>query len=274
MYIKNVDNENFFILMRKANFTTSSIFWDKKLPNYQKTHEMTYNRIIFLLSALILVTFIFFPSCKPEDTTPPVLTLNGGSPYKQSLPLIAGHGTWSDPGFVATDNKDGNMTSKVNVFGTVNPNAKGSYTLTYSVKDAAGNVTTVNRAVNIVNDVDSIGGAYSVSDTVIALPIPYTVLTYSETIVTDSYTDRLVHFSLFGNYSSDTTITATITGTSLVLPHQKAVNINGTQTHIFTGSSNLNYVALPVQFTLIYTDKDSTVTPGTTTIHHAFFNHQ
>jgi hypothetical protein len=80
------------------------------------------------------------------DQTAPVITLNGNSTM-----TIAKGGTWTDPGATATDNVDGNLTSSIVKTGTVNTNTVGSYTITYTVTDAAGNATTVTRTVSVAD---------------------------------------------------------------------------------------------------------------------------
>ena len=79
------------------------------------------------------------------DTTPPVITLNGSS----TIELTVGD-TWSDPGATATDNVDGDLTSSISITGTVDASTVGTYTLTYSVTDAASNSASTTRTV-IVN---------------------------------------------------------------------------------------------------------------------------
>ena len=49
----------------------------------------------------------------------------------------------------ALDVHDGDLTSQLECTGTVDVWTEGSYTLTYSVKDAAGNVATVTRTVSV-----------------------------------------------------------------------------------------------------------------------------
>jgi len=53
----------------------------------------------------------------------------------------------------ATDNKDGNITSKVKISGSVNTNKAGTYTITYSVSDEAGNSTSKTLKVTVVKPV-------------------------------------------------------------------------------------------------------------------------
>ncbi|MBB20197.1 MAG: hypothetical protein CMP20_12160 [Rickettsiales bacterium] len=79
----------------------------------------------------------------PDDQTAPVITLNGGNQ------TITVGDTWVEPGYTATDNVDGVLTGAVVVTGTINTAQAGTYTLTYSVTDAAGNTGTATRTVTV-----------------------------------------------------------------------------------------------------------------------------
>lgn len=80
------------------------------------------------------------------DTTPPVISLRGAN----SMTVILGT-LFSDPGATATDNIDGNISSRIVVSGSVNINRAGNYTLTYRVSDSAGNAATaLTRTVTVV----------------------------------------------------------------------------------------------------------------------------
>ena len=79
------------------------------------------------------------------DREAPVIKLNGSS----SILLEEGE-AYVEPGYTATDNVDGDITSKVTVTGSVNINVPGGYTLVYSVTDAAGNTGTASRAVQVM----------------------------------------------------------------------------------------------------------------------------
>ena len=78
------------------------------------------------------------------DVTPPVLTLTGGAsidlPYGQS---------YSEPGYTATDETDGNLTATVAVSGQVFPNTPGPHVLRYSTVDKAGNRSERTRTINV-----------------------------------------------------------------------------------------------------------------------------
>lgn len=82
-------------------------------------------------------------NCK-EKNNPPVITLNGSA----TMTLKVG-GTYTEPGAKATDDKDGDLTSKIIITGTVNTAVAGTYTITYTVNDSAGNVTKVTRTVKV-----------------------------------------------------------------------------------------------------------------------------
>ena len=68
------------------------------------------------------------------DTTPPVITLSGASSM-----LIPFGSTYTEPGYTATDNYDGNITGSVTVSGTVDTSTAGAYTILYDVSDSSGN---------------------------------------------------------------------------------------------------------------------------------------
>ena len=81
----------------------------------------------------------------PADTIAPVITITGGSP----LELTQGE-TFSYPGATAIDNVDGNVS--VISSGSVDTSTVGTYTLTYTATDKAGNEATETRTVNVVSD--------------------------------------------------------------------------------------------------------------------------
>ncbi|MBA8817184.1 hypothetical protein FHX48_002282 [Microbacterium halimionae] len=53
-------------------------------------------------------------------------------------------------GVTAIDNVDGDLTTKITVTGTVDTATAGTYSLTYAVKDARGNESTVTRVVTVM----------------------------------------------------------------------------------------------------------------------------
>ena len=58
---------------------------------------------------------------------------------------------WAEPGAAGHDARDGNLTASITVSGTVDMNTTGTYVLTYSVADAAGNEANASRTVTVVD---------------------------------------------------------------------------------------------------------------------------
>ncbi|MGB0260008.1 MAG: immunoglobulin-like domain-containing protein, partial [Flavobacteriaceae bacterium] len=82
------------------------------------------------------------------DMTPPVVTLIGNNPE-----YINQGETYNDPGVTVTDNVDADGTiTPLYDQGTFNAAVAGTYTITWSATDAAGNTATVNRNV-VVRDI-------------------------------------------------------------------------------------------------------------------------
>ena len=77
-----------------------------------------------------------------SDFVPPFITLNGPALHRHLL-----HTTYNDLGVRRDDALPGFTTQ-----GTVNANVAGSYTLTYSTQDVAGNISnTVSRIVDVID---------------------------------------------------------------------------------------------------------------------------
>jgi hypothetical protein len=230
--------------------------------------------ISFPIRILLLAAIFILPSCAKEDTTPPVLQLlpiPGGNMIAQPLPSVKGTGKWIDPGFIVTDNVDKDLFSKVHVFGSIDPNTKGTYTLTYSVKDAAGNITTQTRTVLVYNDADSLAGVYSVVDSTISPT--FAVTGYTILLKSDLYTDSLVHFDRFAGLNNDSTVTGMLNHAKNILKVQTQqvtfwpVSPSMPETHTFSGSGTDSVGALiPTVIKFNYTDLSSTT--GILTVHH------
>lgn len=81
------------------------------------------------------------------DLTPPEIVLQGDNP----LELEAGT-AYTEPGYSATDDVDGDLAGNVAESGNINHTAVGTYTRYYDVSDAAGNDATQQaRTVNVVD---------------------------------------------------------------------------------------------------------------------------
>ncbi|WP_430408407.1 immunoglobulin-like domain-containing protein [Kordia sp.] len=127
------------------------------------------------------------------DTTAPVIALNGN----QTINLNIGD-AYTELGATATDNIDGNLTPNISIGGTVDTSTAGTYQITYTVSDAAGNTTEIIRTIHVIADTTP----------------PVITLNGNATInlnVGDAYTE--LGATATDNLDGNLTTTITITGT-------------------------------------------------------------
>lgn len=214
------------------------------------------------LAAAVLFTAgaIFMTGCKKDDTTPPVITLSGSSSMTMSL-----QGTYTEPGFTAEDDEDGDITASVTSdASSTNPNKNmtGTYTITYTVSDAAGNTGTATRTVQVVNDAAALAKSYSVHDSCGVA----SVFNYAQVITASTTLNGRIHFNKFGDYSGNTAIYADVVGTTITLPSQTANNIGtASEDHIFQGSGTISGTVINLTYT------DNNVTQSATATCYAKF---
>ncbi|MBU3969135.1 DUF5011 domain-containing protein, partial [Patescibacteria group bacterium] len=87
------------------------------------------------------------PSSSSAPNSRPVLILLGD----ETINLNKGD-IYNEPGYTATDNEDGDITSNVIVSGNVNTNVVGTYTLTYNATDSGSLSAIQQTRTIIVND--------------------------------------------------------------------------------------------------------------------------
>jgi hypothetical protein len=177
-----------------------------------------------IVSLLFIAVILGMASCRKEDSKPPVITLNGSDSIFLPLPAVAGQGSYLDPGAVAEDEQDGNITGNIVVTNQVNPNRKGIYKVIYRVKDAAGNEATKIRIVKVFNAsekyariyynaVDSCGASGN---------------NFISTVVSSDTVNRLVWIYNFGAYSNSIRVRATISDTGLTVPLGQYLDVGQT----------------------------------------------
>jgi hypothetical protein len=140
--------------------------------------------LIFLIPILLLL------SCKKEDTTSPIVTLNGTTPVF----LYMGD-TYMEQGAKAEDDKDGDVSSTITISGSVNTAQTGSYALEYTANDNSGNEGNATRYVIVKNKADSFSGTYSVKDSIWG----GSVTVYQDYVSTSSSTNSRIQVTRFGN---------------------------------------------------------------------------
>jgi Cu/Ag efflux protein CusF len=102
--------------------------------------EITMIEALLALLGIVMIDNVTEDTPTPPDTVSPVVTVTGDNPATVELGA-----TYSDAGATS----DGGET--VVSSGTVDTSTVGSYTITYTATDAAGNVGTATRTVNVVD---------------------------------------------------------------------------------------------------------------------------
>ena len=83
-------------------------------------------------------------SSSKHESNEPTITLNGES----HITINVGD-TYSEQGATAKDDKDGDISSKISISGSVNTSKAGKYTITYTVKNSSGKTATKTRTITV-----------------------------------------------------------------------------------------------------------------------------
>ena len=225
-------------------------------------------KLAFITSAVLFSAgTIFMIGCKKDDTSTPTITVTGKNPLTISLNATAP----SDPGATAQDDQDGDLSASVKSdWSTTNPNVNkaGTYTIKYTVSDAAGNQGSATRTVYVVNDAEAWAGTYAkakIIDSVFADAAHKTfVQVYvwkNDLVVTSSTTVNnkimLSPFSDYSNIASTETVYGTVAGTTLTIPSQTAHACGTPATdHTFQGGGMTTSTS-PFKFTIASSDNTS-----------------
>lgn len=78
------------------------------------------------------------------DTTNPTITLKEGDI------TIYTNDTYNEPGYIAEDNYDKDITNKVKITNNINNTKAGTYEVTYTVEDSSKNKNEVKRKVTVI----------------------------------------------------------------------------------------------------------------------------
>jgi len=207
----------------------------------------------FLLSAstLFLGSSMLLTSCKSDETAPAV-TINGGTAKNVVL-----NASLTDPGATASDEKDGDVSASItsDYLTAVNKDKTGTYTVTYSVSDEAGNTGSATLSVTVKNDAEPWAGSYTVTDVIGVNPPD----TYPQVVAVSETINNRVTFNKFGDYTGATGIFSNVTGNDITLPTQTATSVGSpptTRTFAGTGAKNsvgfvLNYTETTAVSTLV-----------------------
>jgi hypothetical protein len=184
-------------------------------------------KISLSFAALAVVLAVTFTSCKKDDTTLPVISMAGTSEV-----IVSVGGSYTDLGATATDDVDGNITANMTTTGvsSVNTSTAGDYTITYSVKDDAGNEATATRTVKVRY-------IKPATYTVVETYEDATTWSYNQTITLSASAINGLVFANFGGYGHEGIATITPGTTSVAFT---IANMNFTSTEGATTISDIN----------------------------------
>jgi hypothetical protein len=221
-------------------------------PDVPGTYEITYTST----DAAGNVAEPVIRTVNVVDTTGPAITLNGDSTV-----TVECHTSYTDAGATAFD-ACGNDSVPVNTSGSVNVNAVGTYTITYTATDGT-NSSTKTRTVNVVdttaptiNCPADIVVTLPANSPATSMPVNFNVTASDSCSTTATVTTTQASGSNFP--VGTTTVTATATDPS---GNSSSCTFNVTVHYLFTGFfspiSNLPTVnlvkagsAIPIKFSL------------------------
>jgi hypothetical protein len=138
------------------------------------------------------------------DTVPPVIVVTGSPTVTINL-----GGTYTDAGATATDNIDGDISDQIVVDNPVDTSQVGTYTITYTVDDFAGNSTVATRTVIVQapsgGDAPVIRGQVplqTLEDQLIVIDIDDLIVDYPDN--NPANLDVIIHDGEFYTYSGTT----------------------------------------------------------------------
>lgn len=219
-------------------------------------------QILFAAAIIISASVLIITGCKKDDTSAPVITLNGSAAEQSIL-----NAAWTDAGATAEDDQDGELT--VTTTGSVNIDLAGTYTVTYSATDAAGNEGTADRIVTVYNQAKDWAGTYlkaTITDSTYGDAAhtnfvgPYTWT--HDCMITASTTQNKVitidPFLDYANIAASEKITGTVTGTTLTIGSQTAHSIgSNSHDHVFQGSATIS-TGTTTKIHFVTSDHDNT----------------
>jgi len=196
---------------------------------------------------LLFAIFICMLSCQKKDEIPPIITLKGSD--KVSIIL---NSTYIDAGATATDETDGNITSKIFIESLVDVNKVGEYTITYHVTDEAGNeAKPLTRLVSVYNQAEVFGDLYNVIETKV-YPV-YQLCEYTSLVTPDSTQNFGLNLSGFAcNFGQR--VFAQINDTTVILPYQ--ILEDTLISFSITGSGFINDSVIDITYKLTINNSD------------------
>ena len=186
------------------------------------------------------------------DITPPVITLLGDNPVN----LYVGE-TYTDVGATALDNLDGDITANIITVNSVNTSAVNTFTVTYNVSDAAGNLAIeATRTVNVLAAPDTTAPVITLlGDNPVTIEVETTYNDAGATAVDDingDITEDIITVnSVNSNIAGVYTVTYNVTDSSgnAAIEVTRIVNVLDTTGPVVTAPADQTFEATGVETT-------------------------
>ena len=228
------------ILEKQSNCPTFARF--KKYLIMQKNCK---HLLLAITIGLVILNSCTDPIDDSSDTTDPEITILGNNPDTCDYGV-----SYSDPGATATDETDGDLTSSITTDDDLNVYQQGTYSITYSVEDGAGNKASAKRSVFVYNPnqvtVSSIVGSYNVTENCSG-----NMYDQGAVISVDPDDDENFYIDNFFNGFLDN-VHCTINGTNIEIEDQSFAN--GSYSIEGNGSINVFGSSVLINLTYTYTD--------------------
>jgi hypothetical protein len=175
----------------------------------------------------IIASCIFLSCSKDKDETDPSITMLGKNPDSLIVKTVS---SYSDAGATATDDKDGDITSKIVVATNVDVNQPGHYLIYYNVEDNSHNLASkLTRIVEVIKadgnyTIDATCNTGSMTDTI--------------HVVSNAAYDTL---TLNGFYNAAVAIKAALSNGKYIIYNQEIIpGIDSVEGEITVSGTNLN----------------------------------
>lgn len=164
-------------------------------------------KFLFLISFVVLA----FSSCKDKNS--PSIMLEGDVVMEHVL-----NAPFVEPGYIAMDDKDGDITAKVTV-SELDVNTTGVKSIVYTVSDEEGNTDSVVREVTVYNELRDFNAAWKAE---YIQPYPGTdKIDYTDSITASTTKNMQIVFQNFANNSN-----AALTGTVVMNGNDATINFD------------------------------------------------
>ena len=210
--------------------------------------ELSIIEKLLILAGVVLVDNVSEDSSTPPDTVFPVITILGDNPATAEL-----GSSYTDAGATS----DGGES--VSLSGSVDTSVVGTYTITYSASDAAGNTSTATRIVNVVDTTPPVLTVIGDNPASVELGTTYTdagaTATDLDTVSVTSTSD--VDTNAVGAYTVTYTATDASGNSSTA---SRTVNVIDTTAPLITSSSSFSVVENQTSIGTVEVDDADSVT--------------